>query len=154
MEHSGVTLTPWMRTHLAKGHNAQGHVTSNWDIPAFAGAGGLRSTMHDMLIFARANLGSLATAQQGAPQIRRLQGLIQQTHKVQKSAGRPDTSIGMGWVVQTIKDREVVWHNGGTGGYRTWMGLDKARKVAAIVLTNSSLSNDDLGFDLLVGPRQ
>jgi D-alanyl-D-alanine-carboxypeptidase/D-alanyl-D-alanine-endopeptidase len=154
MDHSGVALTPWMRTHLAKGHNAQGNVTSNWDIPAFAGAGALRSTMNDMLLFARANLGILATAQQSSPEIRRLQGLMQQTHKIQKSIGRADTSIGMGWVVQTVKDREVVWHNGGTGGYRTWMGLDKAQKVAAIVLTNSSLSNDDLGFELIAGPRQ
>jgi D-alanyl-D-alanine-carboxypeptidase/D-alanyl-D-alanine-endopeptidase len=153
MEHSGIALTPWMRAHLAKGHNAQGTVTSNWDIPAFAGAGALRSTTNDMLIFARANLGILATAPQGSTEIRRLQNLMQQTHKIQKSVGRPDTSIGMGWVVQTVKDREVVWHNGGTGGYRTWLGLDKARKVAAIVLTNSSLSNDDLGFELIAGPR-
>jgi CubicO group peptidase (beta-lactamase class C family) len=154
MDHSGIAFTPWMRTHLAKGHNAQGAVTSNWDIPAFAGAGALRSTMHDMVIFARANLGMLATAQQGAPEIRRLQALMQQTHKIQRSVGRPDTSIGMGWVVQTVKDREVVWHNGGTGGYRTWLGLDRARKVAAIVLTNSALSNDDLGFELLATGRQ
>jgi CubicO group peptidase (beta-lactamase class C family) len=149
MTHSGIALTPWMRAHLAKGHNGLGNVTSNWDIPAFAGAGALRSTMSDMLIFARANLGILATAQQGSPAIRRLQNLMQQAHKIQKSAGRPETSIGMGWIVQTVKEREVVWHNGGTGGYRTWLGLDKTRKVAAIVLTNSMLPNDDLGFELV-----
>jgi CubicO group peptidase (beta-lactamase class C family) len=150
MDHSGIALTPWMRAHLAKGHNAQGSVTSNWDIPAFAGAGALRSTMNDMLIFARANLGILAAAP-GSLEIRRLQRLMEQTHRRQSSVGRPDTSIGMGWVLQTVNDREVVWHNGGTGGYRTWLGLDKTRKVAAIVLTNSSLSNDDLGLQLLTG---
>jgi len=56
MTHTGITLTPWMRDHLAKGHDGQRNVTSNWDIPTFAGAGALRSTMTDMLIFARANL--------------------------------------------------------------------------------------------------
>jgi CubicO group peptidase (beta-lactamase class C family) len=45
----------------------------------------------------------------------------------------------------------IVWHNGGTGGYRTWLGFDKSRKVAAIVLTNSTMSNDDLGFELVAG---
>ena len=143
MEHTGVALTPWMRAHLARGHNAQLAVTSNWDIPAFAGAGALRSTMNDMLKFARANLD---------PSGGRLHKIMQQAHAVQLSAGRPDMSIGMGWHIRRMNDRDVIWHNGGTGGYRTWMGFDKSRKVAAIVLTNSSLPNDDLGFTLVGGP--
>jgi CubicO group peptidase (beta-lactamase class C family) len=142
MEHSGVTLTPWMRAHLAKGHNAQGHVTANWDIPAFAGAGALRSTMTDMLAFARANLD---------PSGGRLQRVMQQTHEVRRPAGSPLMSIGMGWHVRHLDGRDVVWHNGGTGGYRTWLGFDKASRTAAVVLTNSALGNDDLGFEL-VGP--
>jgi serine-type D-Ala-D-Ala carboxypeptidase/endopeptidase len=142
MEHSGVTLTPWMREHLAKGHNAQGAVTSNWDIPAFAGAGALRSTMNDMLRFARANLD---------PSGGRLQRVMQQTHEARRAAG-PAMSIGMGWHIRRVNDRDVVWHNGGTGGYRTWIGFDQARRIAAIVLTNSALGNDDLGFELVAGP--
>jgi len=143
MEHSGIALTPWMRAHLARGHNAQLAVTSNWDIPAFAGAGALRSTMNDMLKFARANLD---------PSGGRLHRIMQQAHAVQLSAGRADMSIGMGWHIRRMNDRDVIWHNGGTGGYRTWIGFDKSRKVAAIVLTNSSLPNDDLGFMLVSGP--
>jgi len=140
MTHSGVTLTPWMREHLAKGHDAQRNATSNWDIPTFAGAGALRSTMNDMLRFARANLD---------PSGGRLQRVMQQTHDTRKPAGRDDMSIGMGWHIRRMTDRSIVWHNGGTGGYRTWIGFDKAGKNAAIVLTNSSLPNDDLGFQLV-----
>jgi serine-type D-Ala-D-Ala carboxypeptidase/endopeptidase len=142
MEHSGVVLTPWMREHLAKGHNASGAVTSNWDIPAFAGAGALRSTMNDMLKFTRANLD---------PSGGRLQRVMQQTHVIRRSAGRDDMSIGMNWLIRRLNGREVVWHNGGTGGYRSWIGFDKARKIASIVLTNSALGNDDLGFELVAG---
>jgi serine-type D-Ala-D-Ala carboxypeptidase/endopeptidase len=145
MEHSGIALTPWMRTHLAKGHDAQGQVAPNWDIPAFAGAGALRSTMNDLLHFARANLDASGG---------RLPRLMQQTHGVRRSAGRADMSIGMGWHIRRLNDRDVVWHNGGTGGYRTWMGFDKSRKVAAIVLTNSAIGNDDLGFELVTGRAQ
>jgi CubicO group peptidase (beta-lactamase class C family) len=149
MEHTGITLTPWMRAHLAKGHDAQGEVTSNWDIPALAGAGALRSTMNDMLTFARANLGSLPVGRLGSGRAAsRLQRLMPRTHESRKPAGRANMSIGMGWHIRRLNDREVVWHNGGTGGYRTWLGFDKARKAAAIVLTNSSLANDDLGFEL------
>lgn len=141
MDHSGITLTPWMQEHLAKGHDASGAVTSNWDIPAFAGAGALRSTMNDMLKFARANLD---------PGGGRLQRAMQQTHTARHPAGA--MSIGMNWLIRRVNDREVVWHNGGTGGYRTWIGFDKTRKVAAIVLTNSSTGNDDLGIELVAGP--
>jgi serine-type D-Ala-D-Ala carboxypeptidase/endopeptidase len=154
MEHTGVVLTPWMREHLARGHNAQLAVTANWDIPAFAGAGALRSTANDMLIFARANLGVLPPSRQAAADVRRLQRLMQQTHAARAAAGSDLAAIGMGWIIRKIGDREVVWHNGGTGGYRTWMGFDKTRKVAGVVLTNSSVSNDDLGFTLVAGgPR-
>src|SRR5262245_2344029 len=142
MEHTGIALSPWMKAHLARGHDARGEVTANWDIPAFAGAGALRSTMHDMIRFARANLD---------PSGGRLQRVMQQTHEVRHAAGSASMSIGMGWHIRHMDGRDVVWHNGGTGGYRTWLGFDTSRKTAAIVLTNSALGNDDLGFDL-VGP--
>ena len=56
MTHTSITLTPWMRDHFARGHDEQGHVVANWDIPTFAGAGAIRSTALDMLKFVDANL--------------------------------------------------------------------------------------------------
>jgi len=141
MDHTGVTLTPWMQDHLARGHSAGGMVMPNWDLPAIAGAGALRSTMNDMLKFLRANLDT-----SGA----RLPRLMQQTHVVRRSVGK-DMSIGMNWLTRAMNGREVVWHNGGTGGYRTWIGFDKMRKVGAIVLANSGIGHDDLGFELVAG---
>lgn len=139
MEHTGVVLTPWMQQHLAKGHDGQKRLTSNWDIPVFAGAGALRSTMNDMLIFARANL---------TPSAGKLQAVMQRTHDARRPAGQ-NMEIGLAWHIRHVDGHDVVWHNGGTGGYRTWIGFDKARKVAAIVLTNSQQPNDDLGFELV-----
>jgi len=139
MDHTAVTLTPWMQEHLAKGYSAGGMVMPNWDLPALAGAGALRSTINDMLKFARANLDT-----SGA----RLPRLMQQTHVVRRSVGK-DMSIGMNWIIRSTNGRDVVWHNGGTGGYRTWLGFDKTRKVAAIVLGNSGVGHDDLGFELV-----
>ena len=141
MDHTAVTLTPWMQEHLAKGHSPGGMVMPNWDLPALAGAGALRSTMNDMLKFLRANLDASDA---------RLPRLMRQTHAVRRSAGK-DMSIGMNWIVRSLNGREVVWHNGGTGGYRTWIGFDKTRKVGAIVLGNSSIGHDDLGFELVAG---
>jgi CubicO group peptidase (beta-lactamase class C family) len=144
MDHTAVTLTPWMTRHLAKGHNAAGNMVANWDLPTFAGAGGLRSSMTDMLLFARANLDESGG---------RLQRLMQQTHGVRRSAGRPDMDIGLAWHIRHVDGHDVVWHNGGTGGYRTWIGFDKARRTAAVVLTNSQQGHDDLGVQLVTGGR-
>jgi len=99
--------------------------------------------MHDMLRFARGNLDPAGS---------RLQRVMQTTHERRLSAGRAEMSIGMGWHIRHASGRVVVWHNGGAGGYRTWIGFDKSRKVAAIVLTNSTSSNDDLGFELVTRP--
>ena len=142
MDRTAVTFTPWMREHLAIGHTPQGEATSNWDIPAMAGAGALRSTMNDMLKFARANIN---------PGDDRLGRALRATHASRLSAG-PGMTIGMNWIIRRVNDRDVIWHNGGTGGYRTWLGFDAARKVGAIVLTNSGgAGNDDLGFELVAG---
>jgi CubicO group peptidase (beta-lactamase class C family) len=65
MSHTAVTFTPWMKDHLVRGHDRAGNPVANWDFPALAGMGGLRSTMNDMLAFAAANLSSrdrIATA--------------------------------------------------------------------------------------------
>jgi CubicO group peptidase (beta-lactamase class C family) len=140
MRHTGITLTPWMRDHLARGHDASGQVVSNWDIPTLAGAGAMRSTVNDMLRFARANLD---------PAGGRLQQVIRRTHESRAPTNRPELTVGLNWHIRRVADRDIVWHNGGTGGYRTWFGFDKARRIAAVVLTNSGRSNDDLGYELL-----
>ena len=140
MDRTAIALTPWMTTHLVKGHNTAGAVVLNWDVGVLAGAGALRSTMNDMLRFARANLQSRG----------RLQQVMQRTHAVRAPAGRDDMSIGMNWLLRRVSpEQEVVWHNGGTGGYRTWLGFDKQKGLAAVVLTNSAHGADDLGFELL-----
>ena len=146
MTHTAVTLSPWMRDHLARGHNALLQPAANWDLPALAGAGALRSTMGDMLVFARANLG-WAPEGRGEPAARLIR-VMRQTHVTRRPAGS-DMHVGLNWLIRRVDEREVVWHNGGTGGYRSWIGFDPARRVAAIVLTNASIGHDDLGLALV-----
>jgi CubicO group peptidase (beta-lactamase class C family) len=137
MDRTAVTFTPWMTRHLAKGHDQQGNVVSNWDVGVLGGAGALRSTMDDMLKFARANLQTRG----------RLQQVMQRTHVERAPAMKG--AIGMNWIIRRLDGQEIHWHNGGTGGYRTWIGFDKKKGLAAVVLTNSTHGADDLGFELL-----
>jgi CubicO group peptidase (beta-lactamase class C family) len=139
MEMSGVTLSPEMREHLALGHNPAGEVVPNWDIPTFAGAGALRSNAEDMLVFLDANLGEP-------------KGLLEEAMRVSHEPRLPAGSgmrIGLNWITRTSGEGTIVWHNGGTGGYRSFLGFDPVREVGVVVLTNSSQSADDIGFHLL-----
>jgi len=44
--------------------------------------------------------------------------------------------------------RDLVWHNGQTGGSHGFIGLDQARH-AVVVLSNSVSFIDDIGVDML-----
>jgi CubicO group peptidase (beta-lactamase class C family) len=140
MTHTAITFTPWMKEHLALGHDDKGNVVPNWDIAALAGAGAIRSTTLDMLKFAAANLhperGPLETAMAFA-------------QKERAPAGA-NSAIGLNWLSLHAGADTIVWHNGGTGGYRTYLGLVPSRKVAVVVMTNSGGAGaDDIGMHLL-----
>ncbi|WP_051799457.1 serine hydrolase domain-containing protein [Catenuloplanes japonicus] len=54
--------------------------------------------------------------------------------------------IGYGWLT---RDAAVVWHNGGTGGFRTFAGFDPATGRGIAVLGNTTRSVDAIGLRLL-----
>ena len=141
MTNTAITLTPWMKQHLALGHGVGGEVVPNWDLPTFAGAGAIRSTTLDMLKFASANLH---------PERGKLQEAMAFAHESRAPVGSPNMTIGLNWMIQHAAVETIVWHNGGTGGYRTFLGLDQAKKTAVVVMTNSGgVGADDIGMHLL-----
>jgi len=140
MRNTAITLSPWMKARLAPGHTPFGDTTSNWDIGAMSPAGGLRSNVDDMLTFAAANLNAgstgLGAAMRDAMQPRRLLG--------------DADSIGLNWIVFRRHGAVLTVHNGGTGGYATFLGLDRANRRAVVVLTNSAGQGlEDIGYNLL-----
>jgi len=139
MINTGITLSDDMQYWLVKGHNRDGEVVSNWDIPTLAGAGALRSDMNDMLLFIAANTGPAETP---------LEEAMRDSHRRRNDFGE-NMDIGLNWLIQRVGDNSVVWHNGGTGGYRTFAGFDPESGVGAVVLTNSNHGSDDIGLHLI-----
>lgn len=137
MRMSGTEFTDAMRAHLAPGHDEEGKPAKNWDLNALAGAGAIRSTANDMLRYLRANIGVDHTPLEAA----------------MKFAQEPrlDTNlnmrIGLAWM--TTK-QGIVWHNGGTGGYRSFLGFTADGKHGVVILTNTAVDVDDLGFAALL----
>jgi CubicO group peptidase (beta-lactamase class C family) len=59
MNQTAITLSPDQQERLAPGHTSRGKVTANWDIPALAGCGALRSTAPDVLRFTAASMNRM-----------------------------------------------------------------------------------------------
>jgi len=132
MNDTRTTLTPSMKKRLAPGHAVGGKAAPNWDLGVFAGAGGLRSTANDMVKFLAANIRP-----EGAGELAEAIKLAQVTR------GRADAAndIALGWHVQA-KDK-LVWHNGQTGGYHSFLGVLPARGVGVVLLTNTAAAQPD-----------
>ena len=142
MKSTGVSLTPEMKARLAVGHDAKLEPVANWDIPTLAGAGALRSDVDDMLTFLAANLGF--TKSKLAPAMTAMRSPRTPT-------GMPGVDIALGWHVSSTHGSELIWHNGGTGGYHAYVGFNPSTQVGVVVLSNTATSAgiDDIGRHLL-----
>lgn len=140
MQSSRTRLTDSMKAHLAHGHDPAGRATGNWHFQALAGAGAILSTARDMLAYLQANMGLKASS---------LQAAMQTAQQPRDSAGG-DAQIGLAWMTQTFPQAKVIWHNGMTGGYASFIGFTADRQHGVVILTNAQHSVDDLGFAALV----
>lgn len=140
MSDTHIILTRDLTSRLAQGHDADLQPAANWDIPGLAGAGAWRSTPADMLRFLAACL---------SPPNGRLGDAITMSIVSRRPAGSPAMSIGLGWHILQRGDRRIVWHNGGTGGYHSFVGFDPVSQSNSLVLSNSSADIDDIGLHLI-----
>jgi CubicO group peptidase (beta-lactamase class C family) len=139
MTSSGITLTPVMKARIAQGFDANGAPQHLWDLPTLAGAGALRSSLTDMLKFLAANLDSTSVP---------LGPAMAMARAPRRPIG-PNNLIGLAWHTVTLFGTPITWHNGGTGGFRTFIGIDSQNHRGVIVLSNSTNSPDDIGFHIL-----
>ena len=140
MKSTVVEVTQDLKPRLATGYNEAGSPVKNWDFSALAGAGALKSSVNDMLIFLTANMGLVKT---------KLLSAMEKIQMSQHDTGVPDLDIAMGWHIWKRFNKKIIWHNGGTYGYRTFIGFDKENKKGVVVLSNSSVGVDDIGLHLL-----
>jgi D-alanyl-D-alanine-carboxypeptidase/D-alanyl-D-alanine-endopeptidase len=138
MQNTRIAFTPNMKKNLAMGHH-DGIQVENWDLTTLAGAGAIRSTTVDMLKYLRANMGKGKS---------KLYPAMQLSHRNSRAEGA-NPIVGLGWHTAASPDIDIVWHNGGTGGYRTFAGFIKGGDRGVVVLSNSTVSIDDIGLHLL-----
>ena len=107
-----------------------------WSFDALAGAGALWSSLADLQRFLAAQLD---------PPAGRLGEAVRLTHEPRVPGRRMDVCLG--WMRLHGRDGALLWHNGGTAGYRSFVGVQDGSAVA--VLSASDRSVDRLGIQLL-----
>ena len=128
---------------LAQGHLPNGMPTVPWDFPPdMAGVGGVRATLPDMLRYLEGELGTRESA---------ITPALAQTQE--QVAGVSGHRMGMNWNLSTRNGHIRVSHEGGTGGYSSFAGFDRAAKRAVVLLSDTALTSTgglgSLGLHLL-----
>jgi CubicO group peptidase (beta-lactamase class C family) len=117
-----------LRATAIRGRNRSGRAMEAWTGSAVGPAGGIRSSITDL-----ARLVS-ALIEGGAPGMSALDPVM----SFQGRAAR----IGAGWMILSTPYGEVTWHNGGTGGFRSWLGVHRERGVGVALVSATARGVD------------
>lgn len=128
---------------FATGYDEKGNKTCHWSFPVLYSAGAIRSSGADMMKFLAANMKNTSG----------LSASFAKTHK-QAVEGAP---IALGWHIDMISGifariTNITWHNGGTGGFRSYIGFVPGKDRGVIIMANQSSESDfdDIAVEIMV----
>jgi serine-type D-Ala-D-Ala carboxypeptidase/endopeptidase len=128
MTHTAIDVDETLRPHVAPPFSAAGEPWSPWDFQALAGAGGIRSSIADMVRFAAAIIQPSETPLKEAIE---LAWARQELAATVFPGGQ-----ALGWMV--AGDGRTRWHNGMTGGFHAALFVNRELGMASVVLANRS----------------
>jgi len=137
MKDTVVALSAEQKLRFITGHDMAHQPTHAWDLDALAGAGAIRSTAADMVIYLQANLhpDQLPSTANGTPDGKTLPAALAQSHELRADA-LPGMRIALAWLY--VPATGSYWHNGGTGGYSSFAFFNPKADYAAVVLVNTA----------------
>jgi CubicO group peptidase (beta-lactamase class C family) len=141
LDETRPVLAPELRARAASGHDRFGLAVPSWDLAAVAPAGALHSTGRDMARYIQALIDPAATP---------LAVALADVQQPRRRRNDQD-QVGLGWLIRAGAAGTVTWHNGGTGGFGSFVGFDAAARRGVVLLTNAEHSKavDRAGFALL-----
>ncbi len=127
LDDTRITLDDDHEARLAPGH-ADGARVSAWNFDALAGCGALRSTSADVLDFALAAMNPPDSAI----------GRSLNATKAPRFTLPDGQKVGLGWHIAL--DGATRWHDGGTGGYSSFVAFNRPMDTAVVVIANGSVA--------------
>ncbi len=141
MSHTGFSD----RDQLLPGYSSDGAVAPHWHFDALAGAGGLRSTLTDLLNFVQRNL---------RPQDSPLRPAMLLARRPYTSSSTP-AQYGLGWHVVLTQDGDqtwpLVWSASRTSGFSAFIGFRTDRQQGLVLLGNTDSDLSAIGIAWLEG---
>lgn len=128
---------------VATGHTPDGRPTPPWNFPTdLAGVGGVRATLDDMVRYVQAQAGN-------APNL--LDADFALTHVA--IPGDAKTPTAMHWMIARLNGRSFLAHEGGTGGFSSFVAFDPKKTFGVVILSDTALHTlgglGSLGLHLL-----
>jgi serine-type D-Ala-D-Ala carboxypeptidase/endopeptidase len=132
-----ATIEGWSSDKIAPPLADDGSSGDHWTLNAFESAGALRGTLLDGVAFLQASM----SACQDEDLVSRANCRAQQPTGM---AVRDGEEMGIGWVRTQGEEGVAIWHNGGTGGYSSFLGFNPETQIGVIFLYNVSDAPGDL----------
>ncbi|MDB5144126.1 MAG: beta-lactamase family protein, partial [Mucilaginibacter sp.] len=137
MQSTRQHLNQLQKQRFVKVYNEEGKETPAWNFNVLAPCGALRSTVNDMLIYAKANVTKDDT---------KLSKAFELTHQITFDKG---VKLGLAWHIIVVNNVEYYFHNGGTYGCSSFLAFNAEKNIAVVVLSNAQESTDELGSAVL-----
>lgn len=99
---------------------------------AYLSAGAITSDIDDMLAYAHMQLKKYEYFADCHRSLKEINDITEQY----KMMGINMDEIGMAWIID--KENGIIWHNGGTADYNSYLGFNPEKGVAVVVLSNLS----------------
>jgi CubicO group peptidase (beta-lactamase class C family) len=140
MNHTTITIDSLNKNQVVQGYDENEEPTPIWIDDVLTGAGSFLSNGLDMVKFIQANLDEKET---------KISKSLIQTHQ-------PITKqTGLGWMLPQIMDKlignkDIIWHNGMTGGSASFITINKKEDYGIIILSNKAVDITSFGMKLSV----
>lgn len=119
-------------SRYVKSYNKKSKRIDPIELPAIQGAGALKSTINDMIIYLQHQMGMVDSP---------LQEAISLTHQVQGVKAHKKVQMGLSWFIEEKKwsSYPIIHHGGTTMGFHTYFGFIKEEQIGVVIFSTIQL---------------
>lgn len=135
MESTALVISNGKTKHIATGYSGlNGEETIDWHWADFSGAGGLKSSLSDMIKYVQHQMKS------GDKD-------VALTHSPTYAGGKE--SVGLNWMLFPYRGMTFIYHDGRTSGFSSICGFIKEIQTGIVVLNNSGVECNEVAFAIM-----
>ena len=139
MANSYLALAPIDNPQLIAGSRIDGSQVPHWHFDALAGAGAVIATVDDMVAY-------LKTLMQPHD---KWQPVVETLLAERQPLGQ-SSQQSLAWIKEQRGDTMLVWHNGQTAGFSSFIGFTEDGKRGVVILSSRARSVTEIGKKLLL----